>query len=57
VSLRNQIEQKTGTKPKLRIGGPGVLDVSVDGKVLWSKKKQGRMPTVDEIMALLPRSA
>lgn len=38
----------------MRIGWQGTLDVIVDGKTIWSKHKVGRMPTADEVMALLP---
>jgi hypothetical protein len=53
VSLRNEITKKTGITPKLKIGKPGSLDIIVDGQVLYSKEKTGRMPTVDEAVALL----
>jgi selT/selW/selH-like putative selenoprotein len=57
VSLRKQLEQKTGTAPKLKIGKPGSFDVFVDGRLVWSKEERGKMPTVDEIVALLPQSS
>jgi hypothetical protein len=41
----------------MRLGWAGALDVIVDGKTVWSKHKIGRMPTVDEIMALLPQQS
>ena len=34
-------------------GGGGVFDVSVDGKVLFSKHKQGRFPEPGEILSIL----
>ena len=55
MSLRKQLAEKTGTTPKLKIGKPGSLDVSVDGRLVWSKEKQGRMPTADELISLLPQ--
>lgn len=57
MSLRKQIADKTGVTPKLKIGKPGALDVIVDGHVVWSKEKERRMPTADEVIALLPRGA
>lgn len=54
MSLRDDISKKTGVEPKLKIGRPGSLDVFADGKLIWSKEKQGRMPTADEIVAQLP---
>lgn len=57
MSLRKQLEQKTGTAPKLKIGKPGAFDVFVDGRLIWSKDERGKMPTVDEIVALLPQNS
>ena len=34
-------------------GGGGVFDVSVDGKVLFSKHKLGRFPAPGEILSML----
>lgn len=34
-------------------GGGGVFDVSIDGKVLFSKHKQGRFPASGEILSIL----
>ena len=34
-------------------GGGGVFDVSVDGKLLFSKHKQGRFPEPGEILSIL----
>jgi hypothetical protein len=53
VSLRDEIARKTGVAPKLRIGKPGSLDVIVDGRTVYSKEKSGRMPTADEVLALI----
>jgi hypothetical protein len=33
------------------MGGLGVLDVIVDGRVVFSKKAEGRTPPVGEIVA------
>lgn len=35
-------------------GGGGEFEVSVDGKLVYSKKQTGRFPDHDEVMALLP---
>ena len=34
----------------MRMGGLGVLDVIVDGRVVFSKKAEGRMPSAGEIV-------
>jgi selT/selW/selH-like putative selenoprotein len=31
-----------------------VFDVNVDGQLVFSKKKEGRFPDTDEVLALLP---
>jgi predicted Rdx family selenoprotein len=33
------------------MGGLGVLDVIVDGTVVYSKKAEGRLPSADELVA------
>jgi predicted Rdx family selenoprotein len=33
------------------MGGLGVLDVIVDGTVVFSRKAEGRLPSVDELVA------
>jgi predicted Rdx family selenoprotein len=33
------------------MGGLGVLDVIVDGRVVFSKKAEGRLPSADELVA------
>jgi len=35
------------------MGGPGSLDVWVDGKRIFSKKDEGRMPQAGEIIRLI----
>lgn len=34
-------------------GGGGVFDIAIDGALVYSKKKTGRFPTDDEVVALL----
>lgn len=34
-------------------GGAGVFDIAIDGSLVYSKKKSGRFPTDDEVVALL----
>jgi selT/selW/selH-like putative selenoprotein len=35
-------------------GSGGEFEVSVDGKLVFSKKKEGRFPDSDEVLALIP---
>jgi selT/selW/selH-like putative selenoprotein len=45
------LERQPGVdKVKLRLGGGGVLDVFADGKLVFSKKQAGHMPTSQEIL-------
>jgi selT/selW/selH-like putative selenoprotein len=37
----------------LEVGGGGVFDVTVDGKLLFSKHQHGRFPTEAEILSQL----
>jgi selT/selW/selH-like putative selenoprotein len=40
-----------GTQVKLRRSGGGVFEITVDGRVSYSKKAMGRFPTDDEVLA------
>ena len=51
MSLADAIDRATGVKPKIRMGGIGVLDVVVDGTTVFSKKAEGRVPPPGEIVS------
>ena len=51
MSLADAIDRATGVKPKIRMGGIGVLDVVVDGTTVFSKKAEGRVPPAAEIVS------
>jgi selT/selW/selH-like putative selenoprotein len=53
VSLKGDIEREFGVPVRLRVGGPGALDVFVNGEKIYSKKQTGRMPTTDEVIKLI----
>jgi hypothetical protein len=53
VSLKENIEGKLNIPTRIRLGGPGALDVFVDGHKIYSKRQTGRLPTVDEIIELI----
>jgi selenoprotein W-related protein len=40
-------------EPALQHGGGGVFDVTVDGKLVFSKHKEGRFPEHEEILRAL----
>jgi predicted Rdx family selenoprotein len=50
VRLKNDIERELGVPVRLRAGAPGALDVYVDGKQIYSKKKTGRLPAAPELI-------
>jgi selT/selW/selH-like putative selenoprotein len=53
VSLKESIEDKLKIPTRIRLGGPGVLDVFVDNQKVYSKKQTGRLPTSEEIIQLI----
>jgi selT/selW/selH-like putative selenoprotein len=57
VSLKNDLEREFSVPIRLRMGGPGALDVFVDGEQIYSKKKTGRLPTSDELIQIIRSKA
>jgi hypothetical protein len=53
VSLKEAIEQQLKIPASVKFGGPGSLDVFVDGRRIFSKKETGRMPQPGEIISLI----
>ena len=53
MSLKQSIEAKLRIPTRVRLGAPGGLDVFVDKQKIYSKKQTGRLPTADEIIALI----
>ena len=53
MSLKESIEAKLKIPTRIRLGGPGALDVFVDKQKIYSKKQAGRLPTADEIVELI----
>jgi hypothetical protein len=52
VSPKESIEGKLKIPTRIRLGGPGALDVFVEKQKIYSKKQTGR-PTADEIIELI----
>jgi len=42
-----------GTEVELRRSGGGVFEITVDGRLAYSKKAIGRFPTDEEVLATL----
>ena len=53
MRLADEITRVTGTAPRIRLGGFGALDVLVDGRVVYSKKAEGRLLAAGEIAGRL----
>jgi len=53
VRLKNDMEREFSVPIRVRMGGPGALDVYVDGKQIYSKKRTGRLPAADELIELI----
>ena len=53
MSLKESIEAKLKIPTRIRLGGPGALDVFVDKQRIYSKKQTGRLPTAEEIIELI----
>jgi selT/selW/selH-like putative selenoprotein len=51
--LAAKLSSELGVEPELIRGDRGVFDVSVDGRVIFSKHSEGRFPREDEILQLL----
>lgn len=46
------LEEKYGAEVELVPGVGGVFDITVDGKLMFSKKQTGRFPTDEEVIAV-----
>jgi hypothetical protein len=53
VRLKEAIERQLNIPANFKIGGPGSLDVLVDGERIFSKKEERRMPQPAEIIGLI----
>ncbi len=52
-SLAAAIKNEISVETKLIKGDNGIFDVEVDGKMIFSKHKEGRFPDEDEVLAQL----
>ena len=51
-----ELKKNLGVDSNLIPGGGGVFDVTVDGKVIFSKKSVGRFPGPGEILGVLQKA-
>jgi selenoprotein W-related protein len=54
--LAAELKQHLGVDSTLVQGQGGVFEVTVDGKVIFSKKQVGRFPEPGEIVGMLQKS-
>ena len=52
-SLGDELKKNFGADIELVAGANGVFDVSLDGKMIYSKFEQGRFPQPDDIIKLV----
>jgi selenoprotein W-related protein len=52
--LAAEIKKQRGVDSSLVRGSGGEFEVTVDGRLVYSKKQQGRFPEVDEVLSKLP---
>jgi hypothetical protein len=53
VSLGRELEQALNVSARIRWGGPGQMDVLVNGAAVFSRKAAGRMPNPGEVVGLV----
>jgi selT/selW/selH-like putative selenoprotein len=46
------LSDEFGAEVELVEGGGGIFDITVDGRLAFSKKSTGRFPTEDDLRAL-----
>jgi len=51
--MGDDLKKNLGAEIELIAGSNGVYDVSVDGKIVFSKFEKGRFPQTDEIISLI----
>jgi selenoprotein W-related protein len=54
--LAAELKRRLDLDATLIPGSGGVFEVTVDGKLVFSKKKAGRFPEEGEIIRLLPQN-
>ncbi len=48
------LKKELGVDTSLEVGKVGQFDVIVDGKLIFSKQKEGRFPEEEEILRSMP---
>ncbi|MBV9038170.1 MAG: Rdx family protein [Acidobacteriaceae bacterium] len=53
MRLKQHLERELGTPVRVRAGAPGSLQVLLNGEPIYSKKQAGRLPSAEELVALV----
>jgi selT/selW/selH-like putative selenoprotein len=53
--LAAEIKQAIGVEPQLVKGASGVFDVAADGKLIFSRHRDARFPSSEEIIQALAK--
>jgi len=56
VRLKREIKSQLNVTPNMRFAGTGVLDVLLDGTLIFSYEAEGRLPGPGEIVRLIQAS-
>ena len=51
--MGEELQKRLGAEVDLVAGSNGIFDVSLDGRMIFSKFEQGRFPQPDEIIHLI----
>ena len=51
--MGDELEKNLGAEIELIAGSNGIFDVTLDGKMIFSKFEKGRFPQADEIISLV----
>ena len=51
--MGDELKKTLGAAIELVPGANGIFDITVDGKMIFSKSKQGRFPQPDELIGLI----
>jgi len=51
--MGDELKKDLGAEIELIAGSNGIFDVTVDGRMVFSKSEQGRFPQADEIISLI----
>ena len=51
--MGEELQKRLGAEVDLVAGSNGIFDVSLDGRMIFSKFEQGRFPEPDEIVTLI----